>query len=497
MSTKHYIAIDLKSFYASVECRERGLDPLNTNLVVADVSRTEKTICLAVSPSLKAYGIPGRARLFEVVREVRKINQERRKQAGGVFSGKSYFAEELKKNSSLELDYIAAVPRMQLYMDYSTRIYQIYLKYIAPEDMHAYSVDEVFIDASSYLKTYGMDASEFCRMLIREVMKETGITATGGIGTNLYLAKVAMDILAKHMEPDEYGTRIASLDETEYRYYLWTHRPLKDFWRIGKGYTGRLEQKGMFTMGDIARCSLEDEEVLYGMFGVNAQHLINHAWGFDDTTMEAIHRYKPKNSSLSSGQVLSRPYPKDQARIVIREMAEQMAQNLMMKKLVTDQIVLEIGYDRESLSNPDKPYTGKVTEDWYGRLVPEHAHGSIRLEVFTSDAARILEKTSSLYDQIVGEDLLIRRMYVIADHVKSLDEIESTPVFEQMELILDPVAEEEKKRRELELEKERRAQEAVAKIRMRYGNNAVLRGADLQEGATAIERNRQIGGHKA
>ena len=502
-----YIAIDLKSFYASVECRERGLDPLVTNLVVADVSRTEKTICLAVSPSLKACGISGRARLFEVVQRVREVNQERQRRAPGhVFTGKSADASELAADPSLELDYIAAVPRMAFYIEYSTRIYNIYLKYVAPEDIHVYSIDEVFMDVTDYLQTYAMTPHELAITMIRDVYRETGITATAGIGTNLYLAKIAMDIVAKHVEPDDDGVRIAELDEMSYRKQLWDHRPLTDFWRVGRGYARKLEENGMYTMGDIARCSLGrendlyNEDLLYKLFGINAELLIDHAWGWEPCTIDLVKQYTPENNSFSSGQVLMSPYPVPKARIIVQEMADAMALSLVDKRLVTDQVVVTVGYDRESLTNPEirKNYTGPVTKDWYGRSVPKHAHGTENLAQPTSSGEEIMRAALTVYDRTVHPDLLVRRINIGVNHVVSEEQAEQPEQYEQLDLFTDYEAmEREKKEREEKREKERRLQEAMLEIRRRYGNDAMLKGLNLREGATGRERGRQIGGHKA
>ncbi len=500
---KAYIAIDLKSFYASVECVERRLDPLTANLVVADLSRTEKTICLAVSPSLKAYGIPGRARLFEVVQRVREINAERlRKAPGRRFSGKSSHAPALAADPSLELDYIVASPRMALYMEYSTRIYSIYMRYVAPEDMHVYSVDEVFLDASPYLRTYGLSAREFALKLIREVLKETGITATAGIGPNLYLCKVAMDILAKHIPADKDGVRIAELDEMSYRRYLWDHEPITDFWRVGNGYARKLADHGMYTMGDIARCSLggpfdrKNEALLYRLFGVNAELLIDHAWGYEPCDIKTIKAFKPENNSLSVGQVLQEPYSSGLARIVVREMAEGVVMDLFEKGLVSDQVVLSVGYDTESL---DSGYKGPVETDRYGRKVPKMAHGSENIGRMTSSRRLFLDAVLRLYDRIVDRDLLIRRMYVVANHVVPASSIKDREnEYEQLSLFVDREALERKRKEEdAALLKESRLQDAVLRIKKKYGKNAVLPGTSFQEGATGRERNRQIGGHKA
>ena len=502
-----YIAIDLKSFYASVECNERGLDPLTTNLVVADAERTEKTICLAVSPSLKAYGIPGRARLFEVAQRVGEVNAER---LGKIhrhkFLGSSCFSDELKEHPEFSVSYVTAKPRMALYMDYSTRIYNIYLRYIAPEDMHVYSIDEVFMDVTHYLKTYHMTARELAEKMIAEVMDETGITATGGIGTNLYLCKVAMDIMAKHVEPNERGVRIAELDEMSYRRFLWNHRPLTDFWRVGPGYRKKLEEAGLYTMGDIARCSVGgvrdyyNEELLYRMFGVNAELLIDHAWGYEPVTMEEIKAYKPETNSIGSGQVLHCPYDYEHTEIIVREMTDVLVLGLVEKGLVTDQLVLDIGYDIENISNPErrKKYHGEVKKDRYGRLVPKHAHGTVNLPLKTSSTSQILDAVLKLYGQITDRNLLIRRVYLTANHIVDEKTAERKPAFEQMDLFTDYEALEKKeKEQEAKRAKERKLQEAMLSVKKKYGKNAVLKGTSLQEGATTIDRNRQIGGHQA
>lgn len=499
-----YIAIDLKSFYASVECRERGLNPLTTNLVVADKSRTEKTICLAVTPPLKAFGLSGRSRLFEVEQKVKEVNAERKKKAPNhVLSDSSFDSKELSENPSLALDYIAAPPRMAFYIEYSTRIYNIYLKYVAPEDMHVYSIDEVFIDVTAYLKTYHMAAEDFARHLIQEVYKETGITATAGIGTNLYLCKIAMDIVAKHMEPDENGVRIASLDEISYRRLLWNHRPLTDFWRVGRGYAQKLEAHGMYTMGDVARCSLGKEEdyfnedLLYKLFGVNAQLLIDHAWGWEPCTIEEIKAYKPSTNSLCSGQVLQNPYPMDKARLVVQEMTDLLSLDLVDKRLVTDQIVLTIGHDIENLkgNSQKKPYRGAVTIDAYGRKVPKAAHGTANLGIQTSSTQKITTAVLELFDRITDPDLLVRRITITANHVvpeEYISQEKTQP--QQVSLFVDYKAQEKEKK---VLKKERNMQEAVLGIKKKFGKNAILKGMNLKEGATAKDRNGQIGGHKA
>lgn len=546
--SKTYISIDLKSFYASVECMERGLDPLNTNLVVADASRTQKTICLAVSPSLKAYGIPGRARLFEVEQKVKEANARRQTRAPkNILDGKSVFATELNENPCLAIDYIAAKPRMALYMSKSTQIYDVYLRYIAPEDIYAYSVDEVFIDASGYLKTYGLNAHDFARLLVREVFKETGITATAGIGPNLYLCKIAMDIGAKHTEADADGVRIAELDEYSYRRLLWDHRPITDFWRVGRGYAKKLAKKSIFTMGDIARCSLGtssdyyNEDLLYKMFGVNAELLIDHAWGYEPCTLAEVKSYRPQRKSLVSGQVLQNAYTYDKTRIVVREMMELLALDLVDKGLLTNQIVLTIGYDIENLSDPErrKAYKGEITVDGYGREIPKHAHGTGNLLFSTSSTKLTTDCVLDVFDRVVDESLLTRRISITANNLvleseyKRESEVASAEP-EQISMFdmlagggtpqeREPASSkdnssysergEEKPRNSVvaesisgsaasdksedALEKEKQVQEAMLKIKKRFGKNAILKGTNLQEGATAKERNAQIGGHKA
>lgn len=499
MTNRTYIAIDLKSFYASVECIERGLDPLNTNLVVADASRTEKTICLAVSPSLKAYGIPGRARLFEVVQKVQEANGKRRLKAPGrKFSEKSAIASELQSNPALELDYIVAPPQMAHYMEVSTRIYKTYLKYVAPEDIHVYSIDEVFIDATYYLKTYKLSAREMAMMLIRDVLSTTGITATAGIGTNLYLAKIAMDIQAKHTTPDKYGVRIAELDEMSYRKLLWSHRPLTDFWRVGRGYASKLEANGLYTMGDIARYSLYNEDRLYKLFGINAELLIDHAWGWEPCTIEDIKSYKPSTNSISSGQVLQCPYPYDKAKLIVREMTELLVLDLVQKNVVTDQIVLDVGYDIENLTGDKPAYHGEVTTDRYGRKVPKYAHGTAHIKQLTSSTILIMEAMMELFDRIVDKSLTVRRINVTVCKLVSESAAQKEQPCEQLNLFSDYEAEEKKKEHEqAELEREKRIQKTVIELREKYGKNAVLKGMNLQEGATTVSRNKQIGGHKA
>ena len=489
-----YAAIDLKSYYASAECVSRGLDPMTTNLVVADASRTEKTICLAVTPSLKAFGIPGRARLFEVVQKVREVNAKRLYRAPGrKFTGSSTDAEALASDPGLALDYIAAPPRMALYMEYSTRIYQVYLKYVAPEDIHVYSIDEVFIDVTRYLPVYGLTARELTKNMLQDVLKQTGITAAAGIGTNLYLCKVAMDITAKHVEPDADGARIAELDELSYRETLWDHRPLTDFWRVGRGYAAKLEASGIRTMGDVARCSLgRDRDLLYKLFGVNAELLIDHAWGYEPCTIADIKGYRPESSSLCSGQVLQSPYTAEKARLVLREMTDLLVLDLADKGLVTDQMVLTVGYDIENVTGG--MYHGPVTRDPYGRLIPKHAHGSINLGGHTLSTRRILEAVTGLYDRIVDPNLLIRRLNITANHIVSESAALQAAPPEQLDLFTD---QQEKAREQVALARERAVQQAVLTIKKRFGKNAILKGMNLEKGATARERNRQIGGHKA
>lgn len=502
MGKQTYIAIDLKSFYASVECMERGLDPLATNLVVADPSRTEKTICLAVSPSLKAYGVPGRPRLFEVVQKVKEVNQGRRQP----FEGSSHDAGALKGNPRLAVDYITAPPQMALYMAYSARIYDIYLKYIAPEDIHVYSVDEVFMDVTHYLGTYKMTAHELAMKMIRDVLRSTGITATAGIGTNLYLCKIAMDIVAKKMPADKDGVRIAELDEMSYRRQLWDHRPLTDFWRVGRGYTRKLEANGLYTMGDIARCSLgkpsayHNADLLFTLFGVNAELLIDHAWGWEPCTMGDIKTYRPQCNSLGSGQVLASPYTVKKARLIVREMTDQLILDLVDKGLVTDQVVLTIGYDMKSLEGAGRraAYQGEVTTDHYGRRVPRHAHGTANLPRQTASAARIMDAVMKLYERIINPDLLVRRVTITACHVVREDQVPRVRPAEQLDMFVDYEA--RRKQEELEAaaaEREKRIQQAILSVKRKYGKNAIMKGISLEEGATAMDRNNQIGGHRA
>lgn len=507
MEDKIYIAIDLKSFYASVECKERKLDPLTTNLVVADPGRTEKTICLAVSPSLKRYGIPGRARLFEVVQRIREVNRERKRHApGGSFHGASSNATELAADSGLEVSYITAVPRMSYYMKYSTQIYDIYLKYVAPEDMHVYSVDEVFIDATTYLGTYGISAYELALRMIQDVMKETGIVATAGIGTNLYLCKVAMDIVAKKIPADKDGVRIAQLNERSYREQLWNHVPLTDFWRVGPGYARKLNENGLYTMGDVARCSVGKpneyykEDLLYRLFGINAELLIDHAWGWEPTTIAQIKAYKPEKNSVGSGQVLQCAYTAEKAKLIVKEMTDLLVLDLVDKGLVTDQMVLTIGYDIDNLTDPNirKKFHGEVTTDRYGRKVPKHAHGTANLPEYTSSTKMIMKAVEDLYDRIINLNLLVRRIYVVASRVIPEEEAKQKEVFEQMDLFTDYEAlKKEKEQEQTELQKEKRIQHAILDLQKKFGKNAVLKGMNLEEGAMTRERNRQIGGHKA
>ena len=498
---RSYIAIDLKSFYASVECVARGLDPLTTNLVVADVSRTDKTICLAVSPSLKAYGIGGRARLFEVQQRLRQVNYERQmKSPSRQLTGKSWFDKELQEHPDWAVDYIAAPPRMAHYVEVSNKIYNIYLRYVAPEDIHVYSIDEVFMDVTNYLRSYKMTPHELTIKMIRDVLKETGITATAGIGTNMYLCKVAMDIVAKKAPADADGVRIAELDEMSYRRQLWDYRPITKFWRVGKGTAERLALYGIDTMGKLARTSLNNEKLLYQLFGVNAELLIDHAWGWEPCTIEAVKAYRPATNSFSSGQVLQSPYTFKKARVVIREMAEAMALKLVSRRLVTSPLIITVNYDRECLENPDirALSNGEVTKDYYGRMVPKHAHGTVNLKQQTSSSRLIMKAVEELYDSIVNTDLLVRRLNITAANVVSEEIAKNKKVPEQLDIFTDYEAlnrqrEEERKA----LEKERRMQEAQLKIKQRYGKNAILRGLNFDEGATAIERNKQIGGHKA
>ncbi len=495
-----YCCIDLKSFYASVECKERGLDPLKTNLVVADKLRTEKTICLAVSPSLKAYGIPGRARLFEVIQKVKEINYKRKLKAKNhEFIGSSYDDIELKNNSNLQLDYIVAPPRMSKYMKYSTFIYSIYLKYVSKEDIYPYSIDEVFIDITNYLKTYNATPRQMVTIMIHDVFNTTGITATAGIGTNMYLAKIAMDIGAKHVKADKNGVRIAELNEITYRKLLWSHRPLTDFWRVGKGYSKKLEEHNMFTMGDIARCSIQNEELLYKLFGINAELLIDHSWGYEPCTMKDVKKFKPSTNSLSSGQVLHCPYNYEQTKLIVKEMTDLLVLELVDKHLVTNQLVLTIGYDIENLTNSSirNLYNGEITTDRYGRNIPKHSHGTINLKNSTSSTKVIMEAIEELYEKIINRKLLVRRINVVANNVISENEIDENIQNEQISLFVDyKKKEQEQKNEYLKRKKENNLQHAIIDIKKRYGKNAILKGMNLEEDGTTIERNAQIGGHK-
>ncbi len=502
MKERTYIAIDLKSFYASVECRERGLDPMDTNLVVADEGRTDKTICLAVSPSLKTYGISGRSRLFEVKARVRAANADRRYLAPQKkLTGESHSYSELKKDPSLAVGFIIAPPRMAYYMEYSTRIYQVYMKYVAPEDIVVYSIDEVFMDVTDYLKTYKMTPRELAMKIILDVIDTTGITATAGIGTNLYLCKVAMDVLAKHIPADENGVRIAELDEMSYRRTMWHHTPLTDFWRVGHGTAKKLESYGMYTMGDVARCSHRNEDLLYRLFGKNAELLIDHAWGWEPTTVKAIKAYRPSTNSIGSGQVLHIPYEADKARLVLREMADMLSLDLVDKGLVTDQIVVTVGYDIENINDPERrsKYRGEVVEDRYGRRIPKHSHGTENLSGFSSSTKEIVNAASRLFDRIVDPSLLIRRMNITANRVtdeKNAPKV--TDLGEQLDMFTDYDAlSAEKEREKADLEREKRMQQAMLTIKKKYGKNAILKGMNFEDGATAKDRNAQIGGHKA
>ena len=506
MKPRTYLAIDLKSFYASVECVERGLDPLTTNLVVADQSRTDKTICLAVSPSLKTYGIPGRPRLFEVVQRVREVNAERQRHAP---EGKLYVREYndtvIRSDPSWALDYIVAKPQMAKYKQVSTQIYGVYLKYVAPEDIFAYSVDEVFIDVTSYLATYKMTAHELAMTMIRDVLSTTGITATAGIGTNLFLAKVAMDVVAKHIPADKDGVRIAELDEMSYRREIWGHKPITDIWRVGRGIAKRLEAEGLYTMGDVARCSVGgpneyyNEDLLYKLFGINAELLIDHAWGWEPCTLKDVKAYKPEASSLGSGQVLQCAYTADKGRLIVREMTDLLVLDLVDKHLVTNQLVLTVGYDIESLTDPKRrdKYHGEITTDHYGRKVPKHAHGTANLGKYTSSTKQIMEAMTELYDRIVDPNLLVRRVYVVAGHV--LDE-GNVPreMTEQLDLFTDYATKEQRDAEDaVALAKEKKRQNAILAIQKKYGKNAILKGMNFEDGAMTRERNGQIGGHKA
>ena len=494
MEERTYFAIDLKSFYASVECRERGLDPMNTNLVVADESRTDKTICLAVTPTLKSHGISGRGRLFEVKQRVRDVNAARQRNAPArKLTGSSHFHSELQKDQTLAVDFLIAPPRMALYMEYSTRIYQVYMKYVSPEDIIVYSIDEVFMDVTNYLRIHGLSPRELAMKIILDVLDMTGITATAGIGTNLYLAKVAMDIVAKHAKANKYGVRIACLDEDMYKKQLWNHKPLTDFWRVGKGISKKLEQNGMHTMGDVARCSINNEDRLFKLFGINAELLIDHAWGIEPCTMESIKSYVPTTNSLSSGQVLHCPYDYEKTKLIIKEMTELLVLDLVDKHVVTNQIVLDVGYDIDNLTNRNIDYKGEVTIDRYGRSVPKHAHGTINLDHKTSSNKIIGEAVMKLYDRIIDKRLLTRRINVTANNIISEEQAEKDNSFEQIDLFTD--YSEVKKKNEKE-KKERNLQRSILDIKKKFGKNAILKGMNFEEGATTIERNEQVGGHK-
>ncbi len=495
MSEHIYLAIDLKSFYASVECVERGLDPLNTNLVVADKTRTDKTICLAVSPSLKSYGISGRARLFEVVQRMKEVNSSRKAKAPDKsFRSSSYFFDELKKDASLEADYITAPPRMSLYMKYSTDIYRIYLKYVAPEDIHVYSIDEVFMDITSYLKLYRTTPYGLARRIIGDVLEHTGITATAGIGTNLYLCKVAMDIVAKHIPADKDGVRIAELDERRYRTTLWNHRPLTDFWRIGSGYARKLEPLGLMTMGDIARFSLKNEGYLYKLFGINAELLIDHAWGWEPCTISDIRAYRPYKNSISSGQVLECPCDHERTRLLVWEMADMLALELVEKKAVTNQLVLTIGYDKDNLNVPSGiSYRGKVTSDHYGRRVPKHAHGTSSLDEYTDSSKKITNAIMQLYERIIDKKLLTRRINITAGNIINKADVKNTAACEQLSFFSEMPSDNS----DTDTEKEMNIQRTMIEIKHRFGKNAILKGTNYTKGAATISRNKKIGGHSA
>ena len=494
-----YIAIDLKSFYASVECIERGLDPLTTNLVVADGERTEKTICLAVSPSLKSYGVPGRPRLFEVIAKIKEVNAIRRWSAPGRrLVGATYDHRLLLEDTSLAVDYIVAPPRMSLYIDYSTRIYGVYLKYFSPDDIHVYSIDEVFIDATHYLRTYKKSARELAETVISDVLALTGITATVGIGTNMYLAKVAMDIVAKRMKPDKRGVRIAELDEMSYRRILWEHRPLTDFWRVGRGYAKRLESHGIYTMGDVALTSVKNEELLYKMFGINAELLIDHAWGWEPCTIADIKAYRPSTRSLTSGQVLHEPYTAEAAGLIVREMCDLLVLEMVDKGVATNQMTLTVGYDAESLTDPKTAYGGEVTLDHYGRKIPKHAHGSVSFPHHTSSTEEITKGVLELYGRIINRGLLVRRINISANNLIKESEFGGEEACEQLDFFTDYDSQKEEKMKQKErYVREKSRQNAFISIRKRYGGNAILKGMNFEKGATTIDRNKQIGGHKA
>ncbi|RSX53082.1 type VI secretion protein ImpB [Bifidobacterium goeldii] len=523
---KSYLAIDLKSFYASAECVSRGLDPLSTHLVVADEERTDKTICLAVSPSLKKYGIPGRPRLFEAKQRLADVNAQRAARVGGVLTGESCDAHDLECTPRLKATMIIARPRMAHYLEISGQIYGIYLKYAAPEHIHVYSIDEVFIDATPYLKALGMSPHQMARAIVRDILHETGITATAGIGTNLYLAKIAMDIVAKHMPADADGVRVAELDERSYRRLLWDHRPLTDFWRVGRGYARRLERVGLLTMGDIARCSMGkasdyyNEELLYRMFGVNAELLIDHAWGWEPCEIADIKSYEPDAHSTSIGQVLTGPADWHTARLIVKEMADALALDLVSKRVRTDRLTLAVGYDVGSLDvqrldsgvssqlralavRAASQYCGPVARDHYGRQVPKPAVGSIGLGTFTGSSDQIRIAMTILFERIADPLLLVRRLTVIADDIVTADELSAGKRYEQMSLFehgehdcMHNVA-----RTSSTVERDANSGEEVIEramldIKQRFGRNAVVKAMDMEEGATGIERNNQIGGHR-
>ncbi len=497
---KVYACIDLKSFYASVECRERNLDPIATNLVVADNSRTEKTVCLAVSPAMKQYGIGGRARLFEVVQKVKEVNRQRKaNNYNRPFKGKSYNDTELKQNKELELDFIAAPPRMAYYMRYSAQIYNVYLKYISKEDIYVYSIDEVFMDITNYLSYYKLTPRELITKIIHDVYKTTGITATAGIGTNMFLAKVAMDIDAKHTEPDEYGVRLSELDEMSYRKRLWNHKPLTSFWRVGKGIAKKLEQNYMYTMGDVAKCSIENEDKLYKLFGINAELLIDHAWGWEPCTIKDVKAIKPERKSLCSGQVLHCPYDYEKTKLIIKEMADLLALDLVSKGLVTNQLILTIGYDIENLTNPEikRKYHGEITTDHYGRSVPKHAHGTANIDHHTSSSKIITESLINLFEEIINKDLLTRRINISANNLMHENQVIEKPKIEQFNLFDEQIDKTEQiKKQKVDETQEKELQKALLNIKNKYGKNAILKAMNYEEGATTIDRNGQIGGHK-
>lgn len=495
-----YAAIDLKSFFASVECADRGLDPLGVNLVVADSSRTEKTICLAISPSLKAYGLPGRARLFEVVQKIKEENAKRARNADtGKLVEKSYFDADLKKNKNLEIGYIVAPPRMKKYVDTSARIYDIYKRFVSSDDISVYSIDEVFIDLTDYVKLYGLSPRKLVEKMIREVFKETGITATAGIGTNLYLAKIAMDIVAKKMKPNKNGARIAFLDVKSYREQLWDHRPITDFWRVGKGYSERLKKAGILTMGDVAKCSIGkpsdfyNESLLYKIFGVNAELLIDHAWGYEPCTIKDIKAYKPINRSISTGQVLQCPYDFNKSKLIVKEMADSLSLELFDKNLATDKITLAVSYDAENLKDPNFIYDGEIKIDRYGRSVPKEATGSENIGFFTSSTKILVDAFSGLFERIADKELLVGKINVCAANVADEDDKRVSPDAVQTSFFDDDA---DKKKKEEDLKKEKKGQAALIAIRKKYGKNAILKGMNFEEGATAKTRNKQIGGHK-